>query len=224
MGCAACMVRYPDLPPEPDLSLELPLWQAGLCAVAGIDEAGRGALAGPVVAAAIILPADADIAEALHGVRDSKEMTPSVRTLWSQCLRQVALAWGVGFISSAEIDNLGIVPSTQRAALLALQALAIPAEHLLLDYLFIPECPLPQTALIKGDARCLTIAAASILAKTARDAFMCEMDLQYPGYGFARHKGYGTQAHLQALTRLGPCEIHRRSFAPLNDYRFHAAA
>lgn len=216
MGCAARMTRYPDLPPEPDLSLEISLWGAGICTLAGIDEAGRGALAGPVCAGAIILPADARLSGALHGVRDSKEMTPAARQVWAFRLRQVALAWGVGFASAEEIDSLGIVPATRCAAQRALQALVVPAEHLLIDYLFIPDCDLPQTALIKGDARCLSIAAASVLAKTARDELMCEMDHLYPGYGFARHKGYCTTAHLQALERAGPCAIHRRTFAPLS--------
>jgi ribonuclease HII len=201
----------------PDLSFEKNLWRSGVQHVAGMDEAGRGALAGPVAAAALILPVDRSVSKTLHGVRDSKELTPSARAAWAQCLRQVGLAWGVGFASQQEIDALGILPATRLAAQRALNGLAISPQHLLLDYLFLPDCPLPQTALIKGDARSLSIAGASILAKTARDALLSELDRVHPGYGFASHKGYGTPGHLRALADLGPCQIHRLTFAPLKE-------
>ena len=130
-------------------------------------------------------------------------------------MRAVAVAWSVGFVSPQEIDALGIVSATRLAMQHAVDGLSVSAQHLLLDYLLLPECALPQTALVKGDCRSLSIAGASILAKTARDSLLTELDEQYPGYGFATHKGYGTPAHLAALARLGPSPIHRRSFAPL---------
>ncbi len=203
------------LPPEPDLSFELLLWQAGILGVAGIDEAGRGALAGPVTAAAVILPMMEGFAGQFKGVRDSKQMTPDEReTARGQILRY-AVSWGVGFASSEEIDLLGIVPGTRLAAWRALEKLSVSPAHLLLDYLFLPEVAIPQTALIKGDCRSLSIAAASILAKTSRDALMREFEFTYPGYGFARHKGYGTRAHREAIRRLGPSAVHRFSFTLL---------
>jgi ribonuclease HII len=200
------------LPPEPDLSFELELWQAGLMRVAGIDEAGRGALAGPVAAAAVILPQTMEVIGLLKGVRDSKQMTPKQRETAREWILQYAAAWGVGFATPEEIDQLGIVPATRLAAWRALGQLLPYPDHLLLDYLFLPDVSIPQTALIKGDCRSLSIAAASILAKTSRDALMRELDLRYPGYGFAAHKGYGTLAHRGALLRLGPSPVHRLSF------------
>lgn len=210
-------IDQPRFRSNPDLSFEQNLWQSGVQHVAGLDEAGRGALAGPVVAAALILPSDRSILKTLHGVRDSKALTPSARTFWAHCLHQESLTWGIGFASQQEIDTLGILPATRLAAQRALDGLIFPPQHLLLDYIFLPDSPLPQTALIKGDARSLSIAGASILAKTARDALLCELDQIYPGYGFAIHKGYGTPGHLQALKDLGPCPIHRFSFAPVKD-------
>jgi ribonuclease HII len=193
------------------LEFELRLWGGGWRRVAGVDEAGRGALAGPVCAAAVILPPDPALARTLDGVRDSKLMTPSQREAWAPRIRETACAWGVGFASAEEIDCLGIVPATKLAATRALETLH--PDALLTDYLVFPEIDLPQTALVKGDRLSLSISAASVLAKTARDALMREMDGQYPGYGFARHKGYGTQVHRLALARLGPSPVHRRSFA-----------
>jgi len=203
------------IPDAPTLEFELALWQLGIVHVAGIDEAGRGALSGPVAAAAVILPPDGSIAITLEGVRDSKTMTPAQRESWSCCIRDVALAWSLGFSSPAEIDALGIVPATCLAAQRALAELEPPAEHLLLDYLLLPEVSLPQTALVKGDQRSLSIAAASVIAKTGRDAILVELDDQYPGYGFAAHKGYGTKFHREAIQKLGPSPVHRLSFAPL---------
>jgi ribonuclease HII len=200
---------------NPDLSLEIPLWQGGISRLAGVDEAGRGAWAGPVAAAAVILPADEQILQTLKGVRDSKQMTPLQRSRWAGQIRQMAVAWGVGMASNQEIDALGIVPATRLAMQRALQALKIPPQHLLIDALRLPEIEVPQTSLPHGDAVSLSIAAASVLAKTARDAVMVEFDHQFPGYSFARHKGYGTAAHSAALQRLGACPLHRFSFAPL---------
>jgi ribonuclease HII len=168
-----------------------------------------------VTAAAVILPADPAVAERLPGVRDSKQLSPSARQAARQRILDAALSWGVGFASPQEIDDLGILPATRLAAQRALDGLMVQPEHLLLDYLFLRESLLPQTSLIKGDCRSLSIAAASIMAKTARDALMLELDALYPGYGLASHKGYGTSAHRQAIRRLGPCPIHRQSFTLL---------
>jgi ribonuclease HII len=203
------------LPPKPDLSFELALWEAGIMTVAGIDEAGRGALAGPVAAGAVILPPELEIAGWLKGVRDSKQVTPFQREIAREKILQYAAAWGVGFASAEEIDQMGILPATRLAACRALEALTTPPLHLLLDYLFLPDIATPQTSLIKGDCRSLSIAAASILAKTSRDALMQELDLTYPGYGFATHKGYGTLAHRVALRSLGASPVHRISFTLL---------
>ena len=207
------------VPASPDLRFEKALWEAGLRHIAGIDEAGRGALAGPVACAAVILPPDPTLTQTLAGVRDSKQMSPEQREFWSGKIRTAALASAVGYASPAEIDQIGILPATHLAADRAVQALELPPEHLLLDYLFLPDCSLPQTALIKGDQRSLSIAAASVLAKTGRDALLRELDKGYPGYGFATHKGYGTAFHLAALERLGPAPAHRYSFQPVKSFR-----
>ncbi len=201
-----------SIPITPDYSFEAALWSAGLHILAGIDEAGRGALAGPVSAAAIVLPSNLELRNNFIGVRDSKQLNPSKREYWAIRLREEASGFGVGFASHDEIDILGIVPATRLAIQRALSGLPFSPQHLLVDFITLPEIPIPQTCLVKGDARCMSIAAASILAKTARDEHMRELDLIYPGYGFARHKGYGTAAHRQALTNLGPCPIHRRTF------------
>ena len=205
------------IPDSPTLSFERDFWQVGIVHVAGVDEAGRGALAGPVACAAVILPPRESVKITLRGVRDSKTMTPSQRESWSGCIREIALAWGLGFASPAEIDACGIVPATRLAAQRALAALTPSPDHVLLDYLLLPDVLQPQTSLIKGDMRSLSIAAASVIAKTGRDALLVEMEDQYPGYGFAGHKGYGTQAHREALNRLGPSPLHRLSFAPVRE-------
>jgi len=204
---------------SPDLSFELPLWAAGTLHLAGLDEAGRGAWAGPVAAAAVILPQDADLCIQLKGVRDSKQMTPRQRGVWAVEIRRTALAWGVGFASHTEIDALGILPATRLAMQRALAQLAFPPHHLLLDAVHLPEVALPQTVLIKGDVHSLSIAAASVLAKTVRDKLLVAWELEYPEYGFARHKGYGTAAHRQALQAKGPCPLHRLTFAPVRDLK-----
>jgi ribonuclease HII len=208
------MVKFDTrlLPAWPTLEFERAWWEAGIRLVAGIDEAGRGPLAGPVAAAAVILPPDPAAAGALHGVRDSKQMTSEDRDTWAVCIRQYALSYGVGFASAGEIDALGILPATHLAVKRALECLPLPPQALLLDFLHLPGETRPQLSLVKGDARSLSIASASVLAKTARDGLLCELDRQYPGYGFARHKGYGTHEHREALARLGPCPIHRFTF------------
>ena len=201
----------------PDLQFELPLWKSGQSFVAGLDEAGRGAWAGPVSAGAVVLPVDPEIQKYLLGVRDSKQMTPRQREHWAVEVKHFALAWQVGFSTQEEIDAMGIVPATHLAMQRALTGLTVSPQHLLIDTLLLREEELPQTALVKGDSRSLSIAAASVLAKVARDVLMIEMEDVYPGYGFARHKGYGTGLHRVALDRLGPCQLHRRSFRPIRE-------
>jgi len=206
-------MRIP-IPAHPDLAHELPLWQAHLLP-AGVDEAGRGAWLGPVSAAAVILPSDPAVLDQLAGVRDSKQMTARQRAYWAGQVKQAALAWAVGFASAAEIDALGILPATRLAMTRAIQALDPVPQHLLVDAVRLPQVPLPQTSLIHGDAACLSIAAASVLAKTARDALLVQMEAEFPGYGLAAHKGYGTAQHRQALDALGVCSQHRRTYRPV---------
>ena len=203
------------LPPCPDLRFETERWAAGQLWVAGIDEAGRGALAGPVAVGAVILPPQPRLGAALAGVRDSKQLTPAQRDLWGERIRRVAVAWAVGYATAEEIDAGGIAPATRLAASRAIAALTPPPQALLIDFLTLPEWPLPQTSLVKGDCRSLSIAAASILAKTVRDAHLLTLDARYPGYGLAQHKGYGTAEHCAALAAHGPSPIHRRSFRPV---------
>jgi ribonuclease HII len=182
--------------------------------IAGLDEAGRGALAGPVAVGAVILPDDkALLSSTLSGARDSKQMTPPQRERLAIRIKEVALAWAVGFAAPPEIDAQGIVRATRLAALRALHQFTIRPHYLLTDFrLELPQLDIPQRSILRGDAHCLSIACASILAKTERDALLRELDLQYPGYGLAQHKGYGTQAHRSALKRLGWSPIHRKSF------------
>ncbi|MHB8806493.1 MAG: ribonuclease HII [Anaerolineaceae bacterium] len=200
---------------HPSIDYEMQLWQQGFQSTAGLDEAGRGAWAGPVYAAAVILPCDEHILQLLYGVNDSKKMTARQRERWQSCIQSTSLDWAVGSASNQEIDELGIAAATRTAMLRALQQLHYKADSLLIDYVHLPESELPQTCLPKGDALCLSIAAASVLAKTARDALMLELDSKYPPYGFARHKGYGTARHRAALESAGLCEIHRTSFRPM---------
>ena len=199
---------------NPDTFFESQLWKSGLLHVAGLDEAGRGALAGPVAVGAVILPkGKTRLSKALAGVRDSKQMTPLEREALAPRIKATALTWSVGFASAEEIDSQGIVCATRLAALRALDGLSLSPQYLLTDFrLELPQLDISQTALVKGDALCLSIAAASVLAKTARDELMYELDLCYQGYGLGKHKGYGTQSHRSALERLGLSAIHRRSF------------
>ncbi|MGZ6346035.1 MAG: ribonuclease HII [Anaerolineales bacterium] len=205
------MTHPADLRPFPTLEYELNLWKAGYTRIAGVDEAGRGAWAGPVAAAAVILPTDPSILHTLDRVRDSKLMTALARETWAPRIKEFALNWGVGFASADEIDKLGILSATKLAANRAFKKI-IP-DYLLTDYLIFRDIELPQTALVKGDQRSLSIAAASVLAKTARDGLMRVLDGKYPGYGFFQHKGYGTSRHQDAIRKLGRCEIHRYSFS-----------
>jgi ribonuclease HII len=205
-----------SLPNYPTLDLERALWANGALWIAGIDEAGRGALAGPVAAAAVILPQIRNFTLELKGVRDSKKMTPAQRETWNRAIRKSAVTFGVGLASAREIDLVGILPATKLAAKRAINALSVVPDHLLIDHFKMLDLNTPQTSIPKGDALSLSIAAASVLAKTSRDAILCELDEQYPGYGFVDHKGYGTTFHLEAIRKLGPTPIHRMTFAPLN--------
>jgi ribonuclease HII len=199
----------------PDMRQERALIRQGHALVAGIDEAGRGAWAGPVVAAAVILPRGAARLSALHGVRDSKLLSPLQREALFAGIHQAALAVGVGMASHAEIDDIGIVPATRHAMKRAIEALTPAPEALVIDAVRLADVPLPQRVLFHADALCLSVAAASIVAKVTRDRWMRDLDAQCPGYGFARHKGYGTALHQQALAQLGPSVVHRMTFGPV---------
>jgi len=205
----------------PTLALEAQLLEQGIVHIAGVDEAGRGAWAGPVVAAAVVLSLDGVvIPEALKGVRDSKLLSPRRREELFDVLCREARAIGVGAVGPEEIDTRGIVPATRRAMCLALARLGLAPQYLLIDYVTLPDVEIPQHAMAHGDRLCLSIAAASIVAKVHRDRLMVELDAQFPGYGFAQHKGYGTAAHRRALSRLGLSPIHRLSWAPCRRLRW----
>lgn len=200
----------------PDLSEELALVAAGHTHIAGIDEAGRGAWAGPVYAAAVVLPLERpDLPELLDGVRDSKQLSPARREALLPIIEDVAVGMGVGWADPAEIDELGIAAATRQAMAMAVAGLNGHVNALLIDYVRLPNLALPQRALPKADARCLSVAAASIVAKVTRDRLMVELGGKYPGYGFDRHKGYGTRQHREALARLGPVPVHRKSWRPV---------
>jgi ribonuclease HII len=200
-------------------SAEEELWHhaAGYRRIAGVDEVGRGCLAGPVVAAAVVLPAAVLGDPALAGVDDSKVLSATQRDMLAARISQIAECWAVGVVPAHLVDSHGILAATKLAMQVALLRLAQPADALLIDAVRLEGWPCRQTALIKGDARCVSIAAASIIAKVTRDRLMAELDGRYPVYGFAAHKGYGTQAHLDALRRYGPCGQHRRTFRPVAD-------
>lgn len=205
---------------SPDLQPEREFWAAHPgAALAGVDEAGRGCLAGPVVAAAVhFAEADAEalLRGPLAGANDSKQLSPARReALFEAIVREPRVRWAVGQASVVEIDALNILRATHLAMRRALEGLSARPDHALVDGLPVKGLPIPHTALVKGDARSLLIACASILAKVSRDRLCAALDARYPGYGFVGHKGYGTRAHLEALRRLGPCPAHRRTFAPV---------
>ncbi len=193
------------------LAFEVPLWDRGIERIAGVDEAGVGPLAGPLVAAAVILPHDLRP----RGLDDSKRLDAPSRDRLAAEIKAGALAWAVGVASPEEVDRLNPYQAGLLAMRRAVRGLAPAPQHLLVDARRIPEVAVPQRGIVKGDARSLSIAAASVIAKTTRDAVMLEEDARWPGYGFARHKGYGAPEHLEALRRLGACPIHRRSYAPV---------
>lgn len=185
--------------------------------IAGIDEVGRGPLAGPVVAAAVIVPAKIKRAHWLNDIRDSKLLSATQRERLYEPIKEMAVSFGVGMISSQTIDIQGIAKATRLAMKQAVEQLSPKPDYLLIDYVKLPEVPLPQKGVIEGDSLCFSIACASIIAKVTRDRLMVELDSVYPGYGLAHHKGYGTREHLECLHRLGPCPIHRHSFQPVKD-------
>jgi ribonuclease HII len=193
------------------LRFEKTLWAAGIVHVAGVDEAGMSPLAGPVAAAAVVFAPGTRI----PGVDDSKKLDAAARDELAIEIKERASAWSVAFSEVAEIDSLNIYWAGLLAMRRAIEALSLAPEHILLDARRLKELSIPQQSIVKGDCRSLTIAAASILAKTARDALMCELDAAYPGYGFSRHKGYPVRDHLAAIERLGVSPVHRRSFSPV---------
>jgi ribonuclease HII len=204
------------MPPTTDE--ELALLAGGARWIAGIDEAGRGCWAGPVVAAAVVLdPAILADPRALAGVDDSKTLSAARRALFFERIVACSIGWGIGVVPAHVIDTHGILPATRVAMQIALLCLPQLPDALLIDAVHLADWPCPQKALIRGDSRCLSIAAASVLAKVTRDRLLEQLSLGYPAYGFASHKGYGTLIHEQALRAYGPCELHRRTFRPLAD-------
>ena len=196
-------------PPTAPYRYEARAWRTGLVRVAGIDEAGRGPLAGPVVAAAVILSADRRV----KGLADSKLLPPERRQELFDLIRTRAVAIGVGIVDHQTIDRVNILQATRLAMLEAVGRLAVVPDLIITDFVALTGLPCPQRNLVDGDARCASVAAASIVAKVTRDRLMQEADLEFPEYGFARHKGYATPDHLLVLDRLGPCPLHRRTFS-----------
>lgn len=185
--------------------------------IAGIDEVGRGPLAGPVLAAAVIIPPKIKRKLWVHDIKDSKMLTAAQRERLVDNIKEMAISYGIGMVSSQEIDIQGIAKATRLAMKYAVEQLSPKPDYLLIDYVKLPEVSLPQKGVVEGDSICFSIACASIIAKVARDHLMIELDAVYPGYGLANHKGYGTKQHLECLKRLGPCPIHRYSFQPVKD-------
>lgn len=200
--------------PPDTLTFERTAYSKGFSFVAGIDEAGRGPLAGPVMAAAVILPAGLLIS----GVDDSKKLTPYKREKLFDIIMTQAVSVGIGSIGPAEIDQINILQATRRAMLSALQQLTPQPDYLLIDGISTIDSLVSQKTIKKGDSLSLSIAAASIIAKVSRDRFMTDMDVMYPGYGFAGHKGYGSAAHLEAIRKLGPSSIHRLTFGGVKEH------
>ncbi len=206
--------RNPAQPDRPALDRELQLIKSGHALIAGIDEAGRGAWAGPVVAAAVIL----NLAETsnLCGVNDSKQLSPRQRDRLYPIIIDHSVAYGIGQGSVEEIDSLGILPATRLAMQRAVAALTPQPDALIIDAVRLPQVNQPQAVFNFADSISLSVAAASILAKVTRDRLLVDLDAQYPAYHFARHKGYGTQIHRAALQSVGPCDVHRKSFRPIH--------
>jgi ribonuclease HII len=200
----------------PSFDEENKLKAQGYKLIAGIDEAGRGALAGPVVAGAVILPEPACLPW-FKLVRDSKELSPKKREFLFNLINCEALAVGTGVVPPQMIDSINILRATELAMMQAVEKLPEQPSFLLIDRLTLPQCSVPQNGITKGDKLCFSIACASIIAKVTRDHIMIELDRTYPGYGFARHKGYGTKEHISCLHQLGPSPVHRLSFAPVSN-------
>ena len=208
--------------PPPTFDEESALHRLGYRVVAGVDEAGRGPLAGPVVAGAVVIPTGYR-EPWLARLRDSKQLTPRARSALYECIRDSGVGYAAGVVSNEDVDRLGIAAATREAMLKAVGGLPSRPDFVLVDGLPVDQGGLPSKALVRGDSRCLSIAAASIVAKVTRDAIMLKEHAKYPGYGFNSNKGYPTPAHLDLLRRLGPCPIHRRSFAPVRDAMADAA-
>ena len=209
-------VRLTNNLQTPSFAEEKLLEAQGYQRIAGIDEAGRGALVGPVVAAAVILPCHIDTPW-LNQVKDSKQLSPATRELLFHHIHEIAISVGIGMAANELIDAQGIIKATRLAMQLAIDQLSLAPQSLLIDYMLLPEVPLPQKGITNGDKLCFSIACASIMAKVTRDQLMIEFDKIYPGYGLAQHKGYGTKKHLACLHQLGPSPIHRRSFKPVRE-------
>lgn len=205
---------------HPTTEFEAPYWAKGMTYIAGVDEAGRGAWAGPVVAAAVMLNPAAIPA----GLQDSKQLTPAQRERLVPQIEAVAYGIGIGVVEATVIDRINILEATRQAMQQALAALSPQPEFLLLDALHLPAVSIPQQAIVQGDTRSVSIAAASIIAKVHRDQIMVQLDAQYPAYGFARHKGYGTAYHQQQLYRCGASPVHRLTFRGVCPAPFEAKA
>ncbi len=205
-----------NLGTTPNLERELALFQQGYSFIAGLDEAGRGAWAGPVVAAAVILPVgQTDLAQRLAGLNDSKKLSPNKRQHLFDLIQQTASVIGIGLAPSGLVDQINVLQATRHAMAQAIDNLASSPDYLLLDHVKLPNLDLPQLSFPKADSLSLTVAAASIIAKVTRDQMMIQFNEKFPGYAFDRHKGYGTKAHREALQQLGACELHRLSYQPL---------
>jgi ribonuclease HII len=208
------------MPTRPSFKFEKTIWGEGMHLIAGVDEVGRGPLAGPVAAGAVILPTGVRAAgryKFLRHVNDSKKLTHEAREELAPLIWEHAIAAGVAFVSVESIDRIGIAEASRQAWLSAIGALPVRPQHLLLDAFPLKACNLPQTNIIGGDGISLSIAAASIIAKVARDKLMDGHDCNFPGYGFLTNKGYYTPEHAQAIKDLGPCDLHRRSFSPVKE-------
>lgn len=190
------------------------LYDIGAHNICGVDEAGRGPLAGPVVVCACILPPFLRI----DGINDSKQLSKKKREELYKTIVKNALAYNVVFVSEEEVDELNIYQATKKGMLEAIRGLKVTPDHCLIDAMPLGELEIPHTSIIHGDARCASVAAASIIAKVTRDNYMEKMDIKYPNYGFKKHKGYGTKLHIDALEKYGPCKIHRKTYAPVSKY------
>lgn len=190
------------------------LYDEGFHLICGVDEAGRGPLAGPLVVAACILPPFLRI----EGINDSKQLSAKKRKELYKVIVKNALAYKIVFVTEEDVDSLNIYQATKKGMLMAIAGLKHKPDYALIDGMPLGELEIPHNSIIHGDARCASVAAASILAKVTRDEYMEKMDIKYPNYGFKKHKGYGTKAHMQALEKYGPCKIHRKSFAPVSKF------
>ena len=190
------------------------LYDEGFHLICGVDAAGRGPLAGPLVVAACILPPFLRI----EGINDSKQLSAKKRKELYKVIVKNALAYKIVFVTEEDVDSLNIYQATKKGMLMAIAGLKHKPDYALIDAMPLGELEIPHNSIIHGDARCASVAAASILAKVTRDEYMEKMDIKYPNYGFKKHKGYGTKAHMQALEKYGPCKIHRKSFAPVSKF------